>query len=251
MQIIDAVTFGGEIDMLEGRLETLGEHIDKMVIVESDKMYAGTPKEYTFEQNEERFAKWRDKILYIKIKSNNSPDAWENDYAQRRALKIGLDQLDLKDDDLVCITDTDEWWDYDLIKYIDYPTAFNMPKYHMSLHWFHKFELTGIVAPWWYLKDKDVNYERWRRAEFGAVTGGWHLTSMGNYEYLVRKVKGFAHQEFNKPGLEEALADCWTNGHDLANEYYKEIEFDETFPKWIREHKFPELWYRKRPKLEE
>ena len=40
--IIDAVTFGGEIDLMRARLEVLPA--DQFVIVESDRHYAGQPK---------------------------------------------------------------------------------------------------------------------------------------------------------------------------------------------------------------
>jgi hypothetical protein len=49
--IIDAITFGGELDMLEGRLETKFNDVDAFVIVEGELMYANQPKGYLFEEN--------------------------------------------------------------------------------------------------------------------------------------------------------------------------------------------------------
>jgi hypothetical protein len=84
--IVDAITFGGELDMLEGRLATKFDDVDIFVIVEGDLMYANQPKGYVFQENYDRFKKYEDKIVYKKIVSLGSNDAWANDYHQRAQL---------------------------------------------------------------------------------------------------------------------------------------------------------------------
>ncbi|NWP65723.1 hypothetical protein GY967_22580, partial [Escherichia coli] len=65
--LVDAVTFGGEVDMLRARLEVLPA--DLFVVVESDRHYAGQPKPYDFEQNLSAFSEWLPKIHYVKADS--------------------------------------------------------------------------------------------------------------------------------------------------------------------------------------
>jgi beta-1,4-mannosyl-glycoprotein beta-1,4-N-acetylglucosaminyltransferase len=246
--IIDAITFGGELDMLEGRLATKYEDVDAFVIVEGDLMYANQPKGYLYEENQERFKKYANKIVYTKIKSLNNNDAWANDYHQRSQLTEAVKSIAQSDDDVIIVCDTDEWYDSTVVAELDKTIAFNMPKYHMSLHWYHKHELTGIAGLWKFFKDKDLNDERWRRNGFDIVTGGHHLTSMGTLQYLINKVRGFAHQELISSDLDEQLKHCWTYGHDLANDRFVEITLESAnYPQWILEHKAPENWYRKRP----
>lgn len=248
--IVDAITFGGELDMLEGRLATKFDDVDIFVIVEGDLMYANQPKGYVFEENFDRFKKFEEKIVYKKIDSLRDSNAWANDYHQRSQLTGVVNELGLQDDDVVIVCDTDEWYESKHIKGLQGIIAFNMPKFHMSLHWYHKHELTGIAGSWQFLKDKDLNAERWRRHNFRNVEGGHHFTSMGSLDYLIRKVRGFAHQELISDGLDEELAHCWTFGHDIqrqGGQYFSEIEFDDSFPKWVTERKFPSEWYRKRP----
>jgi hypothetical protein len=246
--IIDAITFGGELDMLEGRLETKYEDVDVFVIVEGELMYANQKKGYLFEENIDRYKKYADKIVYKKIKSLNNGDAWANDYHQRSQLTQAVRNIVQSESDVIIVCDTDEWFDTEQVRDLNQVIAFNMPKYHMSLYWYHKHELTGVAGPWSFFKDKDFNSERWKRNSFNMVTGGHHLTSMGELNYLINKVRGFAHQELISTDLDEQLRHCWTYGHDLANDQFQQIELDTAnYPKWIMDKKAPAIWYRKRP----
>jgi hypothetical protein len=244
--LIDAITFGGELDMLEGRLNSIDADI--YVIVEGDLMYANQPKGYLLEDNWDRFKEFHDKIIYKQIKSLGSSDAWANDYHQRSQLSQIISDLPMEGDDIVAVCDTDEWYEKDKIENIETIVAFNMPKYHMSLHWFHKHELTGIAGRWKNLYGQDLDKVRWQRQSMYAITNGWHLTSMGSLEYLIRKVRGFAHQELVHDNVDPELEHCWVYGHDLMNEQFQEIELEvANYPKWIMDRKFPSEWYRKRP----
>ena len=249
MQVIDAITFGGEVDLLEGRLHTYGHLVDKFVIVEGNKMYANQPKPYYFEENIERFAPFLDKIVYEKIESLGHESAWANDFHQRSSLTGIVHKLGLRGDDIVTVTDTDEWYLFNEVKDIKEICSLDLNKMHMSLHWFHKIEKTGIAGKWEVLKNGDLNDMRWERYNYPAIVGGWHLTSMGDLNYLIRKVRGFAHQELVHDLVDEELEQCWTHGRDLAGDVFTEIELGQAnYPPWIIMRRFPEIWYRRRPK---
>jgi hypothetical protein len=241
--IIDAVTFGGELDLMRARLEVLPA--DQFVIIESNKHYAGQPKSYLFEDNLDAFTKWLPKIHYVKIQSLGSSNAWDNDYHQRRNVGLALESLGLADNDTVCLFDADEFWDIDKLE----PTvhAWRMPKYHMSLRWYHFDEVTGLTGEWQYFKAQNVDAMRWARESYPIINGGFHLTSMGDLDYLIRKVKGFAHQEYNRPGLEQRLADCWTYGHNIEGHSFTELPDLSHLPDWFGLELLPSEWYRKRP----
>ena len=241
--IIDAVTFGGELDLMRARLEVLPA--DQFVIVESNKHYAGQSKPYLFEENLEAFTKWLPKIHYVKIESLGSQNAWDNDYHQRRSVGSVISELGISDEDTVCLFDADEFWDIEKLESDVH--AWKMPKYHMSLRWYHFDEVTGLSGKWRHFKDKDVDAMRWARNSYPIIDGGFHLTSMGNLDYLVRKVKGFAHQEYNKPGLEEKLKHCWTYGHNLEGEAFTELPNLSHLPDWFQLELLPDEWYRRRP----
>lgn len=237
---VEGLTFGGELDILEGRLNTVDA--DRWVIVEADKTFTGQPKPYTLADNWERFAKFHDRITYVQAVMPEM-SAWECDFWQRRQVGVALEALGLADDDLVGLFDVDEWPD----RWVEDLSAWDMPKYHMALHWFHKMELTGVMGKWEHLKGQDVDRVRWSRDSLPRVQGGWHFTSMGSLDYLIRKVRGFAHTELVTDGVDERLAHCWTYGHDLAGDHFTQIDDLSVMPDWVRQRKFPDEWYRLRP----
>ncbi len=67
MKIYDCFTFFNELDLLEIRLEELYPYVDYFVLVEANKTFSGKEKRFYFEKNKEKFEKWLNKIIYIKI----------------------------------------------------------------------------------------------------------------------------------------------------------------------------------------
>jgi hypothetical protein len=237
---VEGLTFGGELDLLEGRLNTVDS--DLWVIVEADKTFTGTPKPYTLAENWERFAPFHDRIKYVQVVMPDL-DPWGCDFWQRDQVGAVLETLNLAEDDLVGLFDVDEWPD----RWVENLCAWNMPKYHMGLRWFHKMELTGVMGRWEHFRGQSVNSMRWSRNTLPIVEGGWHFTSMGDLEYLISKVRGFAHTELVSDHLDEQLAHCWTHGHDLADDWFTQLDDLSTLPKWAQDGKFPKDWYRLRP----
>jgi beta-1,4-mannosyl-glycoprotein beta-1,4-N-acetylglucosaminyltransferase len=66
MKIYDSFLFFNELDLLEIRLNILYPYVDHFIISEQSKTHSGLDKEWIFEQNRERFAKFEDKIIYHK-----------------------------------------------------------------------------------------------------------------------------------------------------------------------------------------
>lgn len=115
IMIYDCFPFFNELDVLEIRLNVLYDTVDYFVITEADKTHTGRHKEYIFEQNKDRFAKFLDKIIYIKVddfpdleNSETSSDGnkWLYENYQRDAIMRGL--KDCKPDDVIIISDCDE-----------------------------------------------------------------------------------------------------------------------------------------------
>jgi len=255
--IIDCMLFGGELDILEGRLHTLDSAVDHFVIVELSHQFQNQYKGFILADNFDRFEKFHHKMTYKMIESRQSPDPWQNEIQQRREIENVLNQMNLSDDDIITVCDVDEWWNPDQFPDPNHDVvAFNMKKYNMSLHWFHKYELTGVGGKWGYFKDKNLDFERrQRRSHFPALTGGVHLTTMGSLQNALNKMKGYAHSEYNDGTIEEKTKDCWERGYfygwawdtnDYYEEAFEEVDFDNDTPEWIKNYKFPKDWYRKR-----
>lgn len=245
--IVDAINFGGEIDMLIGRLHNHDEFVDLFVISECDKTYTGLYKGYQFEINKDKFKDFSSKIIYHKTPHLGESQAWTNEYHQRRFMNQHLAELDLTDEDIVFYFDTDEWIDFEKLDLPKEPVAFNMKKFLFSVHWYQKDELTGFGAQYQHIKYNDINAMRWARNSYRAIDNGWHWTSLGSLEYHLQKLRSFSHTELLVENWVERATNCWKNGIDfLTGEYYSEIEIDNNYPKWILEKQAPANWYRKR-----
>lgn len=97
--IYDCFPFFNELDILEIRLNTLYDTVDYFVITEANKTHTGKEKEYIFEKNRERFAKFLDKVIYIKVedfpdlessKKSSDGNKWLYENYQRDAIMRGL-----------------------------------------------------------------------------------------------------------------------------------------------------------------
>lgn len=143
MRVFDCFLFFNELDLLEIRLNLLYQHVDYFVIVESEITFQGNLKEFVFEKNQERFEKFKDKIVYYKIynynidfnklpyiKNPNNDDEivlnkiyklvedandfnknefwWGNDNFQRESIWRALVQVKPSNTDLILLSDADE-----------------------------------------------------------------------------------------------------------------------------------------------
>jgi beta-1,4-mannosyl-glycoprotein beta-1,4-N-acetylglucosaminyltransferase len=113
MAIYDCFLYFNEDTILDIRLNTLNEFVDKFVIVEATRDHAGRSKKLNFNIN--HFRKFKKKIIYIivndlpiiakSIKKGWHPNHSRDQY-QRNCISRGL--LNASDNDLILISDLDE-----------------------------------------------------------------------------------------------------------------------------------------------
>jgi len=251
--VLEALCFGYEVDMLRGRMATLGEHVDTLVVVESDKTHTGRPKGYLLPEVLPTLPH-ADRIDYHQITGLDTGNAWTNERFHRNALGTALAGLQPADDDLVLICDVDEWWEPEHLPLLGPDlTVMDMRKHHFSVRWFDKMELAGMAASWdewqrWdiYSTKIAVCEARGGRAAPGrVVTTGWHFSSIGNEADVMRKVGSFSHAEFDTLPMRAAIQDCYRTGHDLQGHYFTEQPLD-GLPAWIADGHAPASWYRTR-----
>jgi beta-1,4-mannosyl-glycoprotein beta-1,4-N-acetylglucosaminyltransferase len=124
--IYDCFLYYDEDMLLEIRLNTLADVVDRFVIVESTHTFTGKKRQLHFDVN--KYSQFKDKIIYVvhdkepitKAAEESHParevilglpdgmvvDAWANEAAQRNAIMQGLTQA--SDDDLILVSDVDE-----------------------------------------------------------------------------------------------------------------------------------------------
>ncbi len=95
--IWDAFLFNGELDLLECRLTEMDSLGCKFIIAEADITFQGAPKPLHFMENQERFAPWLDRIIYLIATlpgTDETYDPWMREYEQRNQLLQELAKSD-------------------------------------------------------------------------------------------------------------------------------------------------------------
>ena len=108
--IIDCFPFFNELDLLEIRLNVLNDVVDKFVLVEASKTQSLIDKPFYFEESKDRYSKFLDKIIHVKITDYPKKDGWAMENYQRNCIVKGLQQLELKEEDIIGVSDLDEIW---------------------------------------------------------------------------------------------------------------------------------------------
>jgi beta-1,4-mannosyl-glycoprotein beta-1,4-N-acetylglucosaminyltransferase len=215
--IYDGFIFRDEIDLIEMRLEYLNDYVDVFIIVESNKTFSNQDKPYYFEQNLQRFEKWKHKIRYIQMSpdtdgldfskkdENFNPNsaAWQIEYQQRNAIALGLH--DLNDEDLVIVSDLDEFPDPKELTKGHSDVSFRMPVYYYYVNMkaargFGESILTTRMCNGKLFKEKyssSPQEMRNTRSSVPILNSGWHFSFLGGKETIKKKIKSFSHTEYN------------------------------------------------------
>ena len=263
MKLIDCFMYFDEDLILDVRLNTLYDKVDRFVIVEATLDHAGNKKKFNFDFN--KFKKFEKKIKYIVVDDlpkevkrfkKNWSSAHVRDQFQRNALERGY--ADCSDEDLIMISDLDEIPRPEKIKEFEIKN-----KYACFIHknFLSKINLLNITEPQWggtkICKKKNIKSPQWLR-QIGIKKrpfwkfykpkipqlikdGGWHFSYIKSPIGISKKISSFAHQEFNKQEYTDIqkIEEKMRNNKDIFDRdfEYKKINLDNTFPKYILENK--------------
>jgi beta-1,4-mannosyl-glycoprotein beta-1,4-N-acetylglucosaminyltransferase len=198
--LVDAFMFYNEFDVLELRLELLDRYVDQFVLVEAEVNHIGGPKPLFFDQNKERYARWAHKIRHVIMTKEEAPtdkNPWSREKYQRACITRGLDGV--PDEAIVMISDVDEIPDMSKVPYERLPHAI------MSVHmWLFIYSLDYIceTEPWYgtvitqagLVRKFGPNEFRDNRWKFPTIQyAGWHLSSFGDEQHVLNKMKTYAH----------------------------------------------------------
>ena len=103
----------------------------------------------------------------------------------------------------------------------------------------------NFKSPQWLRNLKFKKYPFWRIDKIRNIqiieNGGWHFAYLQSPENISKKIKSFAHGEFNTDDKsnEENIRSKIEKGEDIFNRGYeiKKVELDSSFPKYIFENK--------------
>ncbi|KAF9163046.1 hypothetical protein DFQ26_002989 [Actinomortierella ambigua] len=120
-RIFDIILLNNEMEQLEIRLGELHDVVDVFVIVETKKTFSlrDKPLHYRIRQHEERFAKYRNKILHIVVPEMTSEESsrvtrvggygWEYEtFVRSKAIETLIDTFRPSEGDWLLLSDLDE-----------------------------------------------------------------------------------------------------------------------------------------------
>jgi beta-1,4-mannosyl-glycoprotein beta-1,4-N-acetylglucosaminyltransferase len=246
--IWDTFLYNGEADMLECRLTELDSLDCKFVIAEADITFQGMPKSLCFMEEQERFAPWLDRIIYLLADLPETDDPWKREYAQRNQLLEATLSL-AGNADLIIFGDIDEIPCADIS--FRPQTVLKMQHHQFAADYLSPLPWRGsVVASPLGLKPEYGRWLRDRRWTWrGISNAGWHLSWLGGIEEAKKKAHSFSHTEFTDKvckWLDEGH--CYGDG--LVWDDNQELTVQQLLtgtvplPRWIREGNCPESWFR-------
>ena len=260
MAIFDCFQYFNEEHIADLRFNILDKFIDKFVIVESTVNHQGKDKKLNFDIN--KYKKFKNKIIYIvvddtpeNIKTSHEGGESLVEQHQRNSISRGLKNAN--DDDLIILSDVDEIPDlnklgeFDKNNYAVFSQKMFMYKLNLlnlrENNW-HGSKLClkkNFRSAQWIRNLKFKKYPFWRIDKIKNLqiieNGGWHFAYLQSPENISKKIKSFAHGEFNKSEItnEENIKIKIEKGEDIFERGYqlKKVEVDSKFPKYILDNK--------------
>lgn len=271
MKIFDTFTFYNELDLLELRMNILGDTVDYFVINEATITFTGKKKPLYFAENKERFKKWEDKIIHHVLDDNNETleKYWEGVPYHRSMMEDDIYKLPLhyqracfhkdsaiyalldhaQDDDIILTSDADEIANPETIKAISEwfdPSnhyVLKGPVYYYYLNLLCEKEWMGTrVSTMKMLKTMSVDKLRQSHQDAWKVEdGSWHWSFFGDADTVRAKMDAYEHQENNLPEFRNSMEERIEKGVDPFGRDYlytpQVVPIDDTFPEYIIQNK--------------
>ena len=250
MNFFDCFMYNNEELLLDLRLNILSKYVKKFILVESTIDHQGNKKKNFFKI--ENFNKFKDKIIHLRIEDfpKELSGTWERENFQRNYISKSINNL--LDNDYIIISDIDEIPNFHNLKsFENYKfTAFQQSNFC------YKFNMKNITYPNWYgsklckkkylkspqwlrnQKVKEYSFFQFYKIKWNIVkNGGWHFSFLMQPTEIKKKIKSFAHDEFNKKEFLEIneIEKKIKLGEDLfnRNQKYIKVKLDNNFPKQI------------------
>jgi len=274
--IFDTFSFFNELDLLELRLNILDPYVDFFVLTEANLTHSGNRKEFIYEQNKERFAKWAHKIIHVKVTDiptdftrlsqptsiefddgcrdtinrfieqttlfNRSTEPhYGRDFWQKESCRRGLESA--QNDDIIMFSDVDEIPNPAVLKrlteFFDSTQvyALQMNSYYYYLNMLKETDWLGTrIGTWGVMKSLSWNQLR-KDIQTTIPAAGWHFSFQGGTDKVREKIEAYSHQELNTHDIKEQLSNRIQQGQDPYNRgQLTKVPIDQSFPQYIRDN---------------
>eukprot|EP00938_MAST-03A_sp_MAST-3A-sp1_P000616 g616.t1 len=219
-RVIDAFVFNDEFDMLRVHLDEMYDVVDMFVIAESTRTFQGDMKPLHLTNSNlswlENSPVLRSKIRIVVVDDMptcNKTSAWACEFHQRNALARGF-LSDVRDDDVVIISDVDEILRRDVATSLKFcnvplPAVAQTSFYYYSAHWKKRFLWNHPnIVPGQDVRrgmsiqqlrqgvKREANGQWVVRSKSILENAGWHFSYFMKVNEIVRKIQSFSHTEY-------------------------------------------------------
>ncbi|KAM3077442.1 hypothetical protein ACMFMG_006785 [Clarireedia jacksonii] len=266
-KVYDLFMLNDELDWLEIRLNTLSDHVDYFVIVESNITFTARPKPLHFPDNQSRFSQFSSKIIYHLLENPplKSHRTWDYEDHQRNAMFTQvIPQLNgaqtANMGDVLLISDVDEIprpETLDLLRSCKFNKRLTLRSrfYYYGFEFLHKGpewahpQATTYAGPSKTILPADLrNGEAgWKLLSYfeqaDLANASWHCSScFPTVAEMLNKMASFSHTNWNKEAFrdEERMVDRVRKGLDLwdrKSEKYEILVGNKDVPPWVAENK--------------
>jgi len=260
--IYDCFLFFNELDLLEIRLNELDNVVDKFVLVESSKTFSSKEKPFYFEENKNRFQKFLNKIIHVKVedlpdipprsgRSGTFHNRHDVESFQRNCVSRGLKNCN--PEDLILLSDIDEIPNpksileaYNALKNDKKQTVTFIQKFFY--YYINGLCVTGNQPEPWlgtlaclyeFYPGSQVMRNLRNSSKYFIKDSGWHFSFLGGPESIAYKIESFAHAEWDNNHIKnkDRLTKAINNGSDIfeRNDKPKQkyIPIDGSYPQYI------------------
>lgn len=252
-------------------MNALNNVVDHFVLVESTQTFQGKPKPLYFSENQSRYEKFKEKIIYLVHEFDLNVDnysAWQREEAQRNELfKVWKS---CREEDIILLSDVDEIPNSDLIKKELHRKSISIFRQRNFYHYIN-CRCKSLSETWWhgtvmfsakYIKrPQDIRkivaklnrppkrgIRSWVQKVINPIKsifnkvevvhdGGWHFGFIGGEKMIIEKIEAFSHVEYNENRFKnpEQIVKLIDSGKDLFGREltYQFVPIDHTFPKFL------------------
>ncbi len=229
--IIDCFTFYNEPEMLEFHINHIYPYVDKILVIEGDRTYAGKPYKSMFNIK-------NDKVEHHIVPLLENPGSrWDNEALQRKL----AGEIASKYDGTLFFECVDEIINLDFIVPYNSPVTLSLDNYY---YYFNGKDVGDkpdhpmpIALPTSELLTNDLhsiwdgrhNYTTYQHA-------GWHFSYLGGAERIKEKLAAYSHAENDTDDIKNNLEANIQAGKDIFGRDDHEFVFtpiDDTYPQYL------------------
>lgn len=233
VRVLDCFTFHDEWEMLHARyveLEGLVEH----VLCEADRTHQGEVKA-CMADGMARLADPPPNLTVLCVPLPAVADPWERERMQREGLWQVVESA--APDDLIVLSDVDEIPSRSAIeRAIADPDVYVCEQrfYCNAIDWQHPNLWYGTaIAPRRILRNMQMLRTRDELSARIIEDGGWHFSWCGGPDRFRRKLRAFAHADYQDEWAARA-EECWRDGIAVDGAHLIPVEVDDSYPLAVR-----------------